>query len=419
MTSRGNAQSWVLDMGLRTGGFDVLHPEGANAWQNLGMDAVDFERVFGRVRSTAMMPKAWATTAAELQERAEHYEKEGFIHTGYALYLRSALLWNRAQYSIFADDPRKAVFRDRCNAAVARLTELGGGRIERVVLDFEGQQLFALLHLPQGPVRGAPAVVLGPGMDMTKEDFLLAGQRHFAQRGTVALAVDMPGQGESLSNGLKVTLTNPERALSAFVDFLVSRPEVDAGRIGLLGCSMSSYWGMRGAAHEPRLRAVAGFMGVYGDFDTLLNRAQPSFKTNFMYMAGYTDEVAFDAELGSRMNLWELAGKIRCPVLMGVGEFDELVPLEQTLALYQLLSAPKEIRVYEDEFHPLGGVANEMYHYGAEWLHRALGGDFDAGRDERYYLRRDGRVNDASADPAWWLGARPSTIEERVLAARS
>ena len=51
MTSRGNAQSWVLDMGLRTGGFDVLHPEGANPWQNLGMDAVDFERVFDRVRS--------------------------------------------------------------------------------------------------------------------------------------------------------------------------------------------------------------------------------------------------------------------------------------------------------------------------------------------------------------------------------
>jgi cephalosporin-C deacetylase-like acetyl esterase len=302
---------------------------------------------------------------------------------------------------------------------VAKLTELGGGRIERVVLDFEGQRLFALLHLPEAPVRDAPAVILGPGMDMTKEDFLLAGQRHFAERGTVALAVDMPGQGESLSNGLKVTLANPERALSAFVDFLASRPEVDAGRIGLLGCGMSSYWGIRGAAHEPRLRAVAGFMGVYGDFETLLNPAQPSFKTNFMYMAGYTDEAAFDAELGQRMNLWDLAGQVRCPVLMGVGEFDELVPLEETLALYQLFSAPKEIRVYEDEFHPLGGVANEMYHYGAEWLHRALGGEFDAGRDQRYYLRRNGQVTEATADPAWWRGARPSSIEARVLAHRA
>ena len=38
------------------------------------------------------------------------------------------------------------------------------------------------------------------------------------------------------------TLTNPERALSRFVD-PASRPEVDSERIGLFGCSMSSYWG--------------------------------------------------------------------------------------------------------------------------------------------------------------------------------
>jgi cephalosporin-C deacetylase-like acetyl esterase len=324
-------------------------------------------------------------------------------------------MWNRAQYSYFSDDSRKLAFRERCNATVAKLSELGGGRIERVELDFEGQRLFALLHLPARHAGSAPAVILGPGMDMTKEDFLLAGQQHYAERGYVA-TVDMPGQGESLSNGLKVTLTNPERALSRFVDFLASRPEVDSERIGLFGCSMSSYWGIRGAAHEPRLRAVAGFMGVYGDFETLLNRAQPSFKNNFMYMAGYTDEAAFDAELGSRMNLWDLAGRVTCPVLMGVGEFDELVPLEETLALYDLLRCPKGIRVYEDQFHPLGGVAKEMYAYGAEWLRRALDSEFDGGRDQRYYVQQDGRVTRDTAYPTWWLNAQPAQIAERVRA---
>ncbi|WP_158880207.1 alpha/beta hydrolase [Amycolatopsis anabasis] len=416
MTTRGNEQSWVLDLGLRSGGFDALHPEGAGAFHNLGYDAGDFDRVFSRVRSAPMQPKAFARVAAETRERAEHYEKEGFGATAYAFYLRSALLWSRAQYAYFADDARKAMLRERCNAAVAKLSELGGGRIERVVLDFEGQHLFALLHLPAGQPRNAPAVILGPGMDMTKEDFLLAGQRHYAERGYVALAVDMPGEGESLSHGLKATLTNPERAVSRFVDFLAARPEVDAGRIGFFGCSMSTYWGMRAAAHEPRLRAVAGFMGVYGDFETIFNRAQPNFKTNFMYMSGYTDEEAFDADLGTRMNLWELAGRIACPVLMGIGEFDELTRLEEALALYELIRAPKEIRVYEDQFHPLGGVANEMYTYGAEWLRRALAGEFDTGRDARYYVHHDGGVTAGSADPVWWQGARPAEIAERVRA---
>ena len=54
-----------------------------------------------------------------------------------------------------------------------------------MVLDFEGGQIFGLLHLPAGDVVGAPAVILGPGMDMIKEDYIYAAERYYTSRGIV------------------------------------------------------------------------------------------------------------------------------------------------------------------------------------------------------------------------------------------
>jgi dienelactone hydrolase len=411
MTNRGESQGWILDLGLRTGGFDVLHPEGFKAFQGLGYDQTDLERVGALVKSADMLPKAFSEVAAQVERRGDEFAQDGFADTAYGMYRRAALLWSRGQYSIYGvTDPRKRALRERCNAAVAKMMELRKGRIERIELEFEGSPVFAHLHLPAGEVRNASAVLLSPGMDMTKEDLIHVGQEHFAAHGQVALALDLPGMGESRLHGTTVDVTNPERAISRFLDYLVERPEVDATRIGLFGMSMSTYWGMRGAAHDDRLQGVAGFMGCYGDVDRLFTSGQPNYKTNFMAMSGYTDEDRFDVEIGSRMNLWDLAADITCPVLMGVGEFDELVPLDESLALYELLGGPKEIRVYENEFHPLGGISGEMVGYGAEWLRRALDGAFDDGRDFRAYVRPTGEVRRGSADPAWWLGERPESI---------
>ncbi len=181
----------------------------------------------------------------------------------------------------------------------------------------------------------------------------------------------------------------------------------------MFGISMSGYWGSRAAATDRRLAALAAFEAPTGDFATIFERAQPTFKNNFMYMSGYIDESAFDRELAGCMPLGSLVTKILCPVLYGIGEFDELTPLEQALANYELVRAPKEIRVYEGEFHPLGGVAAEVFRFGAEWLERALSGDFaQPGRDVRHYVHRDGRTTDGTADPDRWLGAVPSVVQQ-------
>jgi cephalosporin-C deacetylase-like acetyl esterase len=186
------------------------------------------------------------------------------------------------------------------------------------------------------------------------------------------------------------------------VDYLCSRPEVDRDRLGLWGMSMGSYWGLRCAALEPRLKAVATALGCYSDMRMLFDGAQPNFKRNYMFMSGYEDEDAFDRELAAHMNLWDLAPKITCAVLMAVGEFDELMNLSDAYKVYDMLAGPKELCVFEDEFHPLGGVAAELMSFGAEWLAHGVAGDFSPTRDERRFMRRSGEVCEGSAQPPWW-----------------
>ncbi|AHV97643.1 MULTISPECIES: alpha/beta hydrolase [Paenibacillus] len=413
MTQRAQSQSWILDIALSLGGFDALHPEGKATLEELGHNHRDFDKVFELVKSGVMLPKAWSTIASQAEERAEHYENEGFPATAKDLYQRAAVMWGRAQYSFFNDDPRKTLFRQRCNDCVATISRLSNQTIQRVELDFEGEKIFGILYLPEGNVSNAPAVILGPGMDMIKEDYIQIAQRYYTSRGMVALSIEGPGQGETVSNGLKVTLTNYQRAISRYIDFLEELPQVDKNRIGLFGVSMGAYWGLRGAAHDKRLQALATFMTGPGDLEKSFSKAQPSFKTNFMYMTGYTDEEKFDKEIAAQYSIWDLISKVTCPVLIGNGEFDELIPVEDVLALYELIEAPKEIRIYENEFHPLGGVAAEIFRYGAEWTERALNGGFAANTDNRYYVHTDGGVTEGSALPAWWRGAEPPEISSR------
>ena len=196
------------------------------------------------------------------------------------------------------------------------------------------------------------------------------------------LTIDGPGQGESNIRETWVTLDNFERAGSAAIDFLETRPEVDAKKIGVYGWSMGSYWGPRIAAHDRRVKALAGAMGVYLQKDTIFQHGKPAYRANYQYMSNIHDEDAFD-EMAADMTLEPIAGSIQCPTLLAMGEFDELCPLEDAERLYDLLKCPKELWVYENETHTFGGRLPDFYLQVADWMRDALEGRIKAGHAHR------------------------------------
>ncbi|MFD0508856.1 hypothetical protein ACFQ0G_50625 [Streptomyces chiangmaiensis] len=66
------------------------------------------------------------------------------------------------------------------------------------------------------------------------------------------------------------------------------------------------------------------------------------------------------------------------------------------------------MHVYANEFHPLGGVAAEIFRFGVEWLERALNGARDTPGADRLRVPEDGAAvafraalwSDAPTEPA-------------------
>lgn len=83
--------------------------------------------------------------------------------------------------------------------------------------------------------------------------------QHLAEQGFITLAYDASYQGES--GGEPRLMEVPAQRLddiSCAIDFLVSHPQVDAGRIGSLGICAGAGYALCNAATELRVKAVAG-----------------------------------------------------------------------------------------------------------------------------------------------------------------
>lgn len=348
-----------------------------------GFRPADVKRTTERIKVPGAVVKEWVRTASQEEQLAREAEAAGHRQSAAEFYYRAALYYGPACGAIHANTPRKRELYARLVACYQKFIDLNSdGHVQRVEIPFEnGKTIPGILQTVPG-VAKAPCALIVPGMDTIKEYMPSPYHNHFWRRGMATLTIDGPGQGESNVRETWVTLDNFERAGTAALDFLEQTPGIDASRIGGYGWSMGSYWVPRIAAHDARLKAVVGAMGVYGQKDTIFKHSKPAYRTNYMYMSNTHDEAAFDA-MAARMSLMPIVGKIRCPTLLAMGEFDELCPLEDAESFYAALKCPKELWVYENETHTFGSRLPDFYLHVADWLSDALNGKFSAGHAKR------------------------------------
>ena len=348
-----------------------------------GFRPADVKRTTERIKVPGAVVKEWVRTARQEEELARQAEAAGHRESAAEFYYRAALYYGPACGVIHENTARKRELYAcliRCYEKFIALFD--EAPVRRVEIPFEnGKTIPAILQTVPGAHK-TPCVIVVPGMDTIKEYMPSPYHNHFRRRGLATLTIDGPGQGESNVRETWVTLDNFERAGSAAIDFLERQPEIDASRIGAYGWSMGSYWVPRIAAHDARLKAIVGAMGVYGQKDTLFQQSKPAYRANYMYMSNTHDEAAFDA-MAENMTLEPLAEKIACPTLLAMGEFDELCPLEDAEALFARLRCPKELWVYENETHTFGNRLPDFYLQVADWLRDALAGKFAPGYAQR------------------------------------
>ncbi|MPZ87243.1 MAG: alpha/beta hydrolase [Nitriliruptorales bacterium] len=395
-------QQWMLDWIIKTTGRE----------QNF---AYDYRRFPPEAKSYRMIPRVMHREGAHKEALARAADEAGHAETATALYYEAVETYRHGQHVIFEDDnPEKTFLHDRMSACYDRIVALSNGAIERVEIAWEDHLMSGILHRTTGP-SPAPLVIFCPGMDMTKEAMPHPANNPWARRGLHILSIDGPGQGVSNLRKVRVTADNYERAATAFVDAMVERPDVDAGKIAVSGFSMGSHWGTRLAALDSRVKAIATAAACYGSKRPLFQFASPRFKQMFMYMAGIHDEDEFD-DLAEQMGLLDEAAQIRCPSLQVIGEYDPLCYLEDAYDVYERIQGPKEFWVIENDFHipvacrNLGGL--DIYPFLADWLRDALNGRFaDGHRRDVLVQERRGAGPYSDPVPGYWLPERAPLLD--------
>jgi dienelactone hydrolase len=396
-TRRFTEQRWALDRTIQAVGMDWDQARSAYLSAPCGPEAnLDFAAIRQRIQKLADAAPAFEATARRREAKARAAEEADQPVTARDNYFMAAVHWGAAQWPIDAVTEQNLFYNARKRDCFARYAKLADHRVEAVWIPFQGKALPAWLHLPPGYQAGRlPAVVSLPGMDSFKEmGVALYGDR-WLSRGIAVLAIDGPGQYESPLLGIPVSMPAWIEAGRAIMDWLAARPEIDAQRVGIAGQSFGSLFATVAAANEPRFRACAVTATcLEPGCHTIFEEASPTFKMRFMFMAAIPDEAAFD-EFRKTLTWEGHAERLRIPYLCIVGEADELCPLAHTERMFKSMQAPRQLVIYQDSRHSVGGVpaANLGPSPGvlaADWLVARLAGKpIDS---ERWYVDAGGRI---------------------------
>jgi dienelactone hydrolase len=396
-TRRWSAQRWLVDNVIRSVGIDWDQPRSISYNAPCGPEAnADFAAIRDRVKKYADISPAFENAARRREAKAQLAEEADEKVTARQNYFIAAIQYAASQWPHDENSEKNLALNQRKRECYTRYAHLADHIVEAVWVPFNREALPGWFHLPPGYSGGRiPAVVSIPGMDSFKEASVAMYGDRWLSRGIAVLAIEGPGQYESAVLGIHVSMENWLDGGPAIMEWLRARPEVDHDRIGIAGQSFGSFFATLSCASEPRYKACAvAATCLEPGFHTIFEEASPTFKQRFMYMAGYTDEDAFDAFV--KTLTWEgYAEKIRVPYLCVAGEMDELSPPEYTERLISKLTCPKRLVVYQDSRHSVGNVA--ATHLGptpqvlvADWMNARLAGKPFA--SERWFVQSNGQV---------------------------
>ncbi|WP_342679660.1 alpha/beta hydrolase family protein [Methanofollis sp. UBA420] len=349
--------------------------------------------------------ESWHAEWRRTAELVEGYAREagaGRVSAGEA-YMRAFSYYRASEFFLHGDpaDPRIVETWGKSRTCFRQALALLDVEHEVVAIPYEGTTLPGYFFPAGG--EGRPTVVLTTGFDGTAEELYLDYGVSALKRGYNVLAFEGPGQGAVIREQGLAFRPDWETVMTPAVDWLLARPEVDQGRVALIGASMGGYLAPRAAACDHRIAALVANGGVFdADYTKLTVMAKDVIEIL------HTDPDAFDAAVREVMKtdpairwafqhgmyvygaasphewllmsqaytLEGMAGEIACPTLVIEAGNERSFPGRARL-LYNALACEKEWMPFPaaegiEEHCGIGGTMrrNQLIF---DWLDRVLG----------------------------------------------
>ena len=377
--------SWIEQFpGNMTWSNAALVTKGMAPYAAVALGEIDevCERLKSRQSEPDAWPEEWCVMASRLEKVADKAAAEGRNLTAGNYYLRAGMYYFTAERFIYPGDHKRKIGRKSLQCQRAGL-ERRHSNIEFVEVPYGNTTLPALFMKAPG-IRGrAPTVVVFDGMDNCKEMSVLFNGLEFAARGWHTLAIDGPGQGESLRLRELYARHDYEVPGTAAYDYVAARRDVDAQKVAVMGYSFGGYYAARVAAFEKRYAAGVAFAALHWDLAAWQrgikrrhevdpsNTAQSAF--HFRWIMGHIDDGDAAIEKAAKFSLAGVAEKITCPFLIVHAEDDKVVPVASAHKLYAAVgSERKTLRILTAEdggtYHAQADNRQVGVDYIADWI---------------------------------------------------
>jgi cephalosporin-C deacetylase len=237
-----------------------------------------------------------------------------------------------------------------------------------------GARIHAKYVRPKNVPEPHPAIIQFHGYSGSAGDW--SDKLIYASLGFSIISMDCRGQGGTSEDtgGVQGTTHRGHiiRGLNDVADNLLFRhiyldtaqlagivmelPEVDAGRVGVIGGSQGGGLTLACAALEPRVKKLAPVFPFLCDYKRVweMDLAKDAYEELRSFFRNHDPQHQREDEIFTKLGYIDnqyLANRIKGEVLMAVGLMDTICPPSTQFAAYNKITAPKSLEIYPDFGH--------------------------------------------------------------------